>query len=69
MTRRYTIDVDDELDGVLSSLARDRGRNKADVIRRALTAYEYLTTQTKTGDRKISITTGDDQVLKDVVLP
>lgn len=69
MTKRYTIDVDDELDAVLTSLSKEKGRNKADVIRRALTAYEYLTGQTKSAGQKVSITTSDDRVLKDVVLP
>lgn len=69
-TRRYTIDIDDTVDAILTNLTKSRGGTKADIIRRSLATYNFLTTQAPSNSgRKVSITDGEDKVIKDVVLP
>lgn len=67
---RYTIDMDADFEKVLDSLAKDKGRTKAEIIRRAVASYSFLDQQVdpKAGT-KVSITNQDDRVIKDVVLP
>ncbi len=66
---RYTIDVDEDFDKMLSNLAKEKGSTKADVIRRAVSSYSYLTNETGNDpNKKVSITNPDDKVLKDVIL-
>ena len=43
---RYTIDVDEDFDRLLTSLAQERSSTKADVIRRAVSSYSYLVKDT-----------------------
>lgn len=66
---RYTIDVDEDFDLMLSKLAKEKGSTKAEVIRRAVTSYSYLTNETANDPgKKVSITSPEDKVLKDVIL-
>lgn len=66
---RYTIDFDDNFDKTLNDLTKSTdATTKADVIRRAVASYKYLKTNAS-GDNKVSITTKDGKVLKDIVLP
>ena len=70
MSTRYTIDLNKEYDEKLSALAKEKGVSKADVIRRALATYTYITGQAPaSGPNKVSITNQQDEVLKDLVLP
>ena len=64
---RFTIDIDDKFNDVLSELAK--GTTKADVIRRAVASYQYLKAETGTSDKRISITDAAGNIQKDVVLP
>ena len=66
---RFTIDVDDKFNDVLSELAK--GTTKADVIRRAVASYQYLKSETDApaAGRRISITDAAGNIQKDVVLP
>jgi hypothetical protein len=66
---RYTIDFDDDFDKLLTELSKEKGGTKADVIRRAVSSYGYLTKETGSSNKKVSITSSEDKVLKDVVLP
>jgi hypothetical protein len=68
---RYTIDFDDSFDKVLNDLVRSTGSStKADVIRKAVASYKFLKTETpEASEKKVSITSKDGQVLKDIVLP
>ena len=69
-TTRYTIDLDEAFDSTLSALSAQRGVSKAEIIRNAVATYNYLTGQApKDSDKKVSITSNDDKVIKDVVLP
>jgi predicted transcriptional regulator len=66
---RYTIDVDQDFDRLLTNLAREKGSTKADVIRRAVSSYSYLIKETSNDPgKKVSITSPEDKVLKDVIL-
>jgi predicted transcriptional regulator len=65
---RYTIDMDDKFEKLLEGLAQDKGRTKAEIIRRAVATYSYLDKEVSP-DRKVSITTKNDDVVKDIVLP
>lgn len=69
-TTRYTIDLDEAFDGTLSRLAERRGTSKAEIIKRALATYSYISGQAgPDSGKKVSITSLDDKVLKDVVIP
>lgn len=69
-TTRYTIDLDEKFDQALSGLAAQKGTTKAEIIKRALATYSFISGQTPAdSDRKVSITTSDDKVLKDIVIP
>jgi hypothetical protein len=66
---RYTIDFDNNFDKTLNDLTKDTdATTKADVIRRAVASYKYLKSQEK-ANNKVSITTNDGKIVKDVVLP
>lgn len=65
---RYTIDVGEKFDEILTKLARSNETTKSEIIRRAVASYSLLTEQTTDG-RKVSITDGQDRVLKDILLP
>ena len=69
-TSRYTIDLDPTADDTLSSLAAAKGTTKADIIKRALASYSFISEQTRANSgRKVSITDAEDNVLKDIVMP
>lgn len=66
---RYTIDTDDQFDQNLNDLVNMTGGTKADVLRKALATYKYLKTEDKDPNTKVSITTKDGVITKDVILP
>jgi predicted transcriptional regulator len=67
---RYTIDMGEDIDRLLSQLAATKGTTKSEIIRRALASYNYLITNAAPEQgKKVSITDQEDRVLKDVVLP
>jgi len=69
-TTRYTIDLDKDFDTKLTNLAREKNTTKAEIIKRALATYSVLSGQVADQqDKKVSITTKDDKVLKDVIIP
>lgn len=66
---RYTIDFDDNFDKTLTELTNSTdAKTKADVIRRAVASYKYLKGQ-ESSDSKVSVTTKDGKIVKDVILP
>ena len=69
---RFTVDLGPEFDDKLSGLAKDKGATKAEVIRRALIAYEALKNEENSGNT-VSITgqveDGEQKILKDILLP
>ena len=66
---RFTIDIDDQFNETLNKLAN--GGSKADVIRRAVSSYQYLKSEVPdaNGPNRLSITDSNGVVKKDVVLP
>ncbi len=69
-TTRYTIDLDQTLDKTLSGLAENKGTTKAEIIKRALATYSFISGQTSSeSGKKISITDASDKVLKDIAIP
>ena len=67
---RYTMDLDKQLDEALSELAARKGTSKAEIIKRALATYNFISCQAPANsDKKFSITTSDDKVLKDIIIP
>jgi len=65
-TRRYTIDLGDEYDELLTSLSNRLMVTKAEVVRRALTTFNFIHTEAKDGSR-ITVT-GKDGDIKQVVM-
>jgi predicted transcriptional regulator len=64
------MDLDPTLDEALSNLATRKGISKAEIIKRALATYNYISGQAPANsDKKFSITTSDDKVVKDIVIP
>jgi hypothetical protein len=66
---RFTIDTDQQFDQNLNDLVNMTGGTKADVLRKALATYKYLKTEDQQPQNKVSITTKDNVVVKDVILP
>lgn len=67
---QYTIDLDKNFDAKLAALADQKGTLKAEIIKRALATYSFLSDQIfKNPSGKVSITMGDDGVLKDIIIP
>ena len=69
-TSRFTIDLDSSFNQTLAALAEEKHTTKAEIIKRALATYSYISGQAPMDSgRKVSITDGDDKVLKDIVIP
>jgi predicted transcriptional regulator len=67
---RFTIDIDDKFDKLLSEIAEQKNSTKAEAIRAAVASYSFLQKQlSQDKDAKVSITNQKDEVLKDIQLP
>ncbi len=66
---RFTMDIDDNFDKLLTTLAADKGGSKAKVIQDAVTSYYYLKQQTVSKEKKLSFSNQQDVVIQDVELP
>ena len=68
---RYTVDLSEEFDRNIERLAKENNLTKSEVIRRALATYNYLKSQTGPGhdDLKVSLSSADGTVKKEVILP
>ncbi len=66
---QYSVNFSSDFDKVLADTSKQQGTTKADIIRKAVASYVYLTRETTNTDRKVSITDNQGQVLKDVMLP
>ena len=66
---KFTVEFADGIAAKLETLAAKKGVSKVDVLRRALTLYDYADNQTSSDpEKKLSITSGDKK-LQDIVLP
>jgi predicted transcriptional regulator len=67
---RLTIQFDRQIDKMLKELAERKGTTKVDILRRALAAYKYLDDEVFDDDgKRISVTSKENKILKDVILP
>lgn len=66
---RYTIDLDDKFDQLLTQVAEDKNSTKAQAIRDAVASYSFLKKQVEDNDLRVSITDKNGKVLKDIQLP
>ncbi len=66
---QYSVNFSSDFDKALTDASKQQGTTKADIIRKAVASYVYLTRETSSTDRKVSITDNQGQVLKDVMLP
>jgi len=67
---RFTLDIDDKFNDTLNSLTD--GGSKADVIRKAVTTYQYLKSEVPnntTSGNRVSISDADGNVKKVVIIP
>lgn len=65
---RFTIDVGDKFDRLLTDLARTDETTKSEIVRRALAIYGRLREETDEGN-KVAIVDSKHKVLKEVVIP
>ena len=66
---KLTIRFGDKTDKMLAELAEEKGTTKTEIIRRALVTYKYLDEEIKDGNKRVSITTKNNETIKDVILP
>ena len=71
---KLTIEFDETVNKLLNTLSESKGTSKAEIIRRALATYKYLTDETKEEDKRVSVTTVSTstkpaKIIKDVLLP
>ena len=67
---KFTLNFNTEFDQFLDDLSKQHGTTKSEIVRRALASYKFLgdSVRQKKG-LKISVTTADDVVVKDIILP
>lgn len=63
---KYTIDLGPDIERQLNQVAKDKAATKADIIRRAVSAYVVISNEVAKGN-KIVVNTPDDRVLKELV--
>ena len=64
------MDFGDKFDDMVNKLAEEKGITKAELIRRAVATYNYLSNETQnTKQLKVSLSDQNNKVLKDVILP
>ncbi len=66
---RMTIEFSDQVDKILKSLAKKNQTTKVEILRRAISLYDYV--EKETGgekDQKLSIT-DEEKIIKDIILP
>jgi len=64
-----TIEFSDQVDKILKSLAKKNQTTKVEILRRAISLYDYV--EKETGgekDQKLSIT-DEEKIIKDIILP
>ena len=66
---RFSVEFPDKANEVLEKLSKTEQISKQEVIRRALALYNYIRDQGVDGsEKKVSITTKDDEILKDILM-
>ena len=66
---RLTIQFPEKTSRTLTELSDRDKRPKTEILRRALALYKYLEDEVRKEDgRKVSITTKEDKIIKDLVI-
>ncbi len=66
---RMTIEFSDQVDKILKSLAKKNQTTKVEILRRAISLYDYVEKETRgENDQKLSIT-DEGKIIKDIILP
>lgn len=66
---RMTIEFSKQVDDLLKELAKKNNTTRVEVLRRALSLYDYVEKETsKEQNRRLSIT-DEDKIIKDIILP
>jgi hypothetical protein len=63
---KFTVQLNDEMDEILSDLARQEGIPKTQVIRRSLALLKFLQEEERNG-RKLAVTDNENNVVKEIV--
>lgn len=64
---RLTIEFSKKVDKVLKDLAAEDNTTQVEIIRRALSLYNFAKQETAEEDLKLSITDEEDKILKDLI--
>ncbi|HCC23886.1 TPA: hypothetical protein DF272_06965 [Candidatus Falkowbacteria bacterium] len=64
---RTTLEYSGELEAKLMTVAREDGRTKAEVFRRALSQYFKIREETQNQDRKIAVIDRNGKIIKELV--
>jgi Arc/MetJ-type ribon-helix-helix transcriptional regulator len=65
---RITIEFPEQIDKILKELAEKGETSKVDVLRRALTLYNYVNKEVKEKDLKLAVADNEDKILKEIIL-
>ena len=65
---RLTVQFPEQTSQILAELSERDQMSKTEVLRRALALYKYLDKETREGDKKITISDKNDQILKEIVI-
>jgi hypothetical protein len=65
---RYTIDLGEKFDKLLTDLAQSKEITKSELVRRAVASYAYFDEERTAGNR-ISVVDDKNKTVKEVVLP
>ena len=64
---RFTVDFGQDVDKILGDLAEATGSTKAEVVRRAISSYKFL--KSNTPDKKIVLMDQNNKTMTEVVFP
>lgn len=68
MATRFSAQFDSRLSSILAKLAKEKGTTKNEILRRAVATYDFLEKEIKE-DKTISVTTKDNQIVKQLIIP
>ncbi len=66
---KLTVEFNAKMDEILTELATEKGTSKAEVLRRAVALYRYLTRESESGKRVLISDSTKEIKEKEIVLP
>ncbi len=66
---KLTVEFNAKMDEILTELATEKGTSKAEVLRRAVALYRYLTRESENGKRVLISDSTKEIKEKEIVLP